>query len=140
MEYNPLIFYIGKIHNKANKLLIHELAKRGLKGIVPSHGAILMLLFMKGQLPMKEIAAFIGKDKSTVTALINKLITYGYIKKEKSYTDSRSTLVSLTKKGTNTKKDFEEISLTLYQKIDDALNQNEKHQLQELLDKLNKSW
>lgn len=140
MEYSPIIHYIAKIHEKANKLLVSELAKSGLKGIVPSHGGILIALFFKGELSMKEIAEFIGKDKSTVTALTSKLINYGYVKKEKSATDSRSTIIELTPKGLNTKQDFDAITKTLYSKIDNGLTKNEKQQLHTLLEKLNTNW
>jgi len=59
------------------------MAKRNIKGLVTSHGDILYALFQKRTLTMKEIAEGIEKDKSTVTALVNKLIAHGYVQKEK---------------------------------------------------------
>lgn len=140
MVRNPIIYYIGQIRDKANKLLIDELERKGLDGIVPSHGAILMTLFIKGKLPMKEIANHIKKDKSTVTALVNKLINYGYIQKVRCENDSRSSIISLTKKGTEMKDAFEDITKKLNDRIDNALNSDEKGMLTDLLLKLNNNW
>lgn len=140
MKRNPILYYIGQIRDKGNKLLIEELEKKGLEGIVPSHGALLMTLYVKGELPMKEIANHIKKDKSTVTALVNKLINYGYIQKKRCMSDSRSTIISLTKKGLEMKASFESISENLYNKIDNALTKDEKETLTELLFKLNNNW
>lgn len=140
MKRNPILYYIGQIRDKGNKLLIEELEKKGLEGIVPSHGALLMTLYVKGELPMKEIATHIKKDKSTVTALVNKLINYGYIQKKRCMSDSRSTIISLTKKGLEMKASFEDISESLYDKIDNALTKDEKETLTELLFKLNNNW
>lgn len=140
MKRNPILYYIGQIRDKGNKLLIEELEKKGLEGIVPSHGALLMTLYVKGELPMKEIATHIKKDKSTVTALVNKLINYGYIQKKRCMSDSRSTIISLTKKGLEMKASFESISENLYDKIDNALTKDEKETLTELLFKLNNNW
>ncbi|MGO0943864.1 MarR family winged helix-turn-helix transcriptional regulator [Clostridioides difficile] len=43
---------------------------------------------------MKEIAAKIGKDKSTVTVLVNKLINLGYLERQKCTNDKRITSLS----------------------------------------------
>ena len=59
---------------------------------------------------MKEIAQKIGKDKSTVTPLVNKLIRLGYIEKEKSITDKRVTYISLTSKARDIEDRFNFIS------------------------------
>ncbi len=75
MDTKFIIHLIGKIHDKSNKFLIKELKKHNIKGIVPSHGDILGALCLADQLKMKELAGQINKDKSTVTTLVNKLIS-----------------------------------------------------------------
>jgi DNA-binding MarR family transcriptional regulator len=72
---NTIISTIAKLHNSANKLIIEELKKYNLEGLAPSHGDILVLLYEKEEgIPMNKISASINKDKSTITALINKLL------------------------------------------------------------------
>jgi MarR family transcriptional regulator, organic hydroperoxide resistance regulator len=79
-------------------------------GLSPSHGDILVFLFGKGSSTMSEIAQKIDRDKSTVTALIKKLINHGYVETTVDTRDSRVTVVSLTEKGRQLKPDFEAIS------------------------------
>ena len=63
----------------ANRFLLEQLEQYGLAGIAPSHGDILVQLFAHGELPMSELAQRIGRDPSTVTALVRKLAAGGYV-------------------------------------------------------------
>lgn len=101
---------ISRIREKANRFIIRELESNGVEGIVPSHGDILILLFQGEKYSMKELAEKIHRTKPTVTVLIDKLVEYGYVKKEKSYDDSRVTYINLTKKGLELKPIFYDIS------------------------------
>jgi DNA-binding MarR family transcriptional regulator len=120
---NNIISLISAIRKRSNELIVGEMVRRNMKGLVTSHGDILAALFEKKVLTMKELADRIEKDKSTVTALINKLIKYGYVRKHGDPQDSRVVLVALTRKGKNLQTDFEEISdillTTVYQGISD---------------------
>ncbi len=75
---------------------------------------------------MREIAARIGRDKSTVTALVKKLIDFGYVQKEQDPNDSRVTLIRLTEAGRGLRKDFDEISDILLQRVYKGFSQQEK--------------
>jgi len=101
---NKIISLISDISNSANKLIIEELKKHKLSGLAPSHGNILVLLYEnEAGVPMNKITSSINKDKSTVTALVNKLVKLDLIEKFKNKNDSRSTMVKLTQKGLETK-------------------------------------
>ena len=52
------VMLMGRIHDLTQKWLRGELAAAGLSGIVPSHGDVLALLFMKSEATMHELAAF----------------------------------------------------------------------------------
>jgi DNA-binding MarR family transcriptional regulator len=99
METNHIISLISKIRTRANKIIIRELLDRNIKGLSPSHGDILFFLFGKESSSMTELAKKIDRDKSTVTALVKKLIALGYIETTPDTKDSRVTVVSLTEKG-----------------------------------------
>ena len=75
---------------------------------------------------MKDLASTIHRDKSTITALVNKLIKLGYIKKEQDEKDVRVTLISLTQKGREFKKDFDEISKEVIKKLYLGFDSKEK--------------
>lgn len=94
----------------ANRFLTMRLEQQGLSGIAPSHGDILVQLFAHGELPMSDLAARIGRDPSTVTALIKKLAAGGYVTTSKLSGDKRVTLVSLTPQGQQLQPTFESIS------------------------------
>jgi DNA-binding MarR family transcriptional regulator len=99
VKTDHVIVLIPTIRDKANKLIDKELRARNIHGLAPSHGAILFELFHLETIPMKEVAKRINRDKSTVTALINKLLALGYVEKIKDSNDSRLTLIRLPKKG-----------------------------------------
>lgn len=62
---------------------------------------------------MKKIANIVGKDKSTITVLIENLIALGYVKKEESEKDKRVTYILLTEKSYAIQKQFDNISEAL---------------------------
>lgn len=139
MKTNHIISLISRIRDKANRLIIHELKTHNIPGLAPSHGDILMLLFHLDTVSMREIAKRIGRDKSTVTALIKKLIDIGYVKKRQDPTDNRITLIKLTKAGRALKQDFDEISENLLEKIYRGFLEKEKEVIIHGIEKIDKN-
>ncbi|MDU4752141.1 MAG: MarR family transcriptional regulator, partial [Clostridium butyricum] len=92
------------------------------------------------KLTMKEIAKKIGKDKSTVTPLINKLIDLGYIQKEKSHIDKRITYISLTPKAREIESTFNYISDQVKETAYKDFTESEKEEFLRLLKKLNSNF
>jgi len=134
---NAIISIIGNIHNNANKLIIEELKKHDLEGLAPSHGDILIVLYQNEEgVPMNKITSSINKDKSTVTALINKLLKMELIEKTKCKEDSRSTIIKLSAKGLKTKPIVEEISHKLLDKTYKGFSKEEKELVCSLLTKI----
>jgi DNA-binding MarR family transcriptional regulator len=117
MKTTHVIGLISKIRSKVNRLIICELEKNGLKGIAPSHGSIFAELYRSGDLSMNQIAASIYKDKSTVTALIDKLEARGYVKRCDHGSCNRTTVIRLTEKGKKFEPVFDEISKKLLNTI-----------------------
>lgn len=89
---------------------------------------------------MQELAAAIDRDKSTVTALVDKLEKARYIRREKSQNDSRITLVRLEDRGRALAPAFDEISKGLIEKAYRGLTEWEQITVIGLLDKILKSW
>ncbi|MBA4367822.1 MAG: MarR family transcriptional regulator [Desulfobacterium sp.] len=139
MNRDHILFIIGRINYKVNRFLIRELKKHHIKGIAPSHGEILGALLIRERLQMKELAEIIDKDKSTITALVNKLMVLGYVEKAKDDDDSRISIISLTQKGKALKPSFLEVSKTMCARAYDGISESDKEKLYVLLMKLNKS-
>lgn len=126
MKTDHVIALIARVRDKAYEFIIRELNEKKIKGLVPSHGGIMSTLFMKDKASMKDLAARIGRDKSTVTALVNKLVTAGYVTREKDSDDSRITYLRLTAKGRSLEKDFDEISEKLIATAFSGFTQKER--------------
>ncbi|MBC2715266.1 MAG: MarR family transcriptional regulator [Desulfobacteraceae bacterium] len=136
METKFIVNHISRIRDKANAFLVRQLEEHHMKGISPSHGDILWALLFSGELSMKDLAENINRDKSTVTALVNKLIKFGYVKKRTDINDNRVNLISLTPKGLKLKDDVIAISEALREKAYQGLTEKDKAVLMKLLDKI----
>ncbi|NNU75060.1 MarR family winged helix-turn-helix transcriptional regulator [Clostridium estertheticum] len=133
MNTDNTINLIGRIRERANKFLLMELAKLGLKNIAPSHGDILATLFKYEEASMTEISETIHRDRSTVTALVNKLNRLGYVSSKKDTNDNRSSIIYLTEKGKGLKVGFKEISRKLYILEYNGISDEEKEVFRSLL-------
>ena len=99
--------------------------------IVPkelSYSQILAILVISDDgIEMSELAWVLGLENSTVTRLIERLETNGFVKREKSRVDKRSIIVFLKNKGLIIQKNIEKKSDLIGQEIflNDAPNQKE---------------
>jgi DNA-binding MarR family transcriptional regulator len=101
---------IAVVRDKANAFITKRLAAHGLSNIAPAHGSVFYCFFEGNELTMSDIATRINRDKSTVTALVDKLVVLGYAEKRKSASDGRVTRVRLTEDGLALRPVFDEIS------------------------------
>ena len=131
-----MLSLVSKIHEKGNRFIIEELKNNGAEGLVPSHGDILVCLYKNGKMTMKDIANSIHRTKPTVTVLIDKLEKLGYLKREDSDEDSRSTNIVLTQKGVDFKVIFEKISKELNKMLYKNLSPEESELIEKLLSKV----
>ncbi|WP_328051133.1 MarR family transcriptional regulator [Neobacillus cucumis] len=127
---------VGKIRDAVNNVILSELGQHGVNGIAPSHGDILVCLYDKNGLSVKELAEKIHRTQPTVTVLIDKLQKLGYVERIKSWEDSRVTLIKLTKKGVQLEPIFREISDKINSVIYGGLTDTEKEQLEHLLERI----
>lgn len=97
----------------ANRFLMTRLREEGFDTLVPSHGDILMHLFVHESVTMHELARAIGREPSTVTSLVKKLANAGYVQTDKHGSDRRITYVTLTDEGKGLRGIFDGISAEL---------------------------
>jgi MarR family transcriptional regulator, organic hydroperoxide resistance regulator len=138
---NAVIALIGSLREGYNKFLDKELKAGGIKGLVGSHGSILGCLFKNdGRMKVLELANMIGRSKSTVTELVNKLEALGYVEKVTCCMDGRCTYVVLTNKGMAAQKDFDKISKKLIETAYKGFSEEEKETLISGLEKMRKNF
>ena len=140
MGTKDVISLISKIRDSTNRFITNEMDSWGAKGLAPSHGDILFLLLKSEKLTMKELAERINKDKSTITALVNKLMKQGYVEKERDIEDNRIVFVTLTEKGKQLKPMFDAISEDLISRVYKNISQNEREELIKILEKIKNNF
>ncbi len=79
--------------------------------------ALAILVIPDGGIEMSELAWVMGLENSTVTRLIGRLETNGFIKRKKSEVDKRSIIVFLKNKGLTIQKNIEKKSDKIGQEI-----------------------
>ncbi|MFC5469094.1 MarR family winged helix-turn-helix transcriptional regulator [Cohnella suwonensis] len=115
-------------------MIVSELEKNGIKGIVPSHGDILVFLYQKNRFSVKELSEKIHRTQPTVTVLVNKLEKLGYVEKIKDKEDNRITWIKLADKGIQLQPVFQSISEKLNDAIYGGLTDTQKEQLELMLE------
>lgn len=127
---------IAKLNFKMQQFIVKRLAEKGIKGIVPSHGAIVLSLLRHHSLTMNELAKKISKDPSTVTCLVKKLTALGYTKITKDMFDKRANRVSLTDEGLALVDVITQVSEELYQRQYLGFSENEVAAFRALVEKM----
>lgn len=136
MKQNNVVALASRITESANRLIVKELEARGVRGIVPSHGGILSLLFTGERHTMRELAEKIHRTKPTVTVLVDKLVDLGYVAKEKSPEDSRVTYLQLTDAGRALQPIMAAVSAQLNAVVYAGLSEAEAELVERLLEKI----
>ncbi|MDF2633472.1 MAG: transcriptional regulator, MarR family, partial [Pelosinus sp.] len=127
MKDKYIVYFISRTKQKMVRFIEEQLQENGLHDLIPSHGNILTALFEnQGKLSMKKIAEIIGKDKSTLTPLVNKLVELDYIIKEQNQLDKRVTYIILTSKGKQMQEKFSNISDEVYKAAYKGFSAEEK--------------
>ena len=135
MNTEGIIAQIARIRESANALIEAELRNRSIEGIVPAHGAVLQFLFQQSKpVPIKAVVDKIGRVKSTVTVMIKNLERHAYVRKLPCDSDSRVTLVELTPAGRKLRKDFDQISEVLLNKLYGSMKKKDRQALVNWLD------
>lgn len=141
MNDKYIVYFISRTKKKMIQFIEQKLNEYEMNDIITSHGNILTVLYENEEkLTMSEIAKKIGKDKSTVTPLIQKLSKLGYIDKIRNEKDLRITYIVLTEKGKQLEHKFDAISAEVYETAYKDFTLEEKETFLRLLKKLNKNF
>ena len=141
MNDKYIIYFISRTKVNMIKFIENKLKQNNLNDLIPTHGNVLTALFESDKkLTMKEMASKIGKDKSTVTALVNRLIDLGYVEKEKCSYDKRVTYINLTQKAIDIEDKFNYISSQVKETAYGNFTEHEKKEFLRLLKKLSTNF
>lgn len=110
--------------------------QEGFDDIDSAHGDILNVLYRQGPTSMTDLARRSHRTKATVTVLVKKLESLGYVLRCANTLDGRSCLVDLTDKGNACRQKFEAISKRMDQAVRGALSVDEIETLEDLMRKI----
>lgn len=139
MNPRTIIYLISRIRDEFHRRLNSELKEKGLGQLTTTHADILFALAMSKKVPMQEIARMIDRDKSTLTALVDKLEDLGYVERVKDRQDQRVVNLQLTRKAYSIRPVMLGISRSLLSNLYKGFSEPEKKELVRLLDKLYKN-
>lgn len=109
-----LIALASALRFHALEYLTTELKAAGIRDLIPSHGAVLSMLYGRGgSATMKELVEASGRGKSTLTEMVNALERRGYVTRSRDQADARGVQLELTDKGRSLRPLFDDISRRL---------------------------
>lgn len=116
MDNNYVVYSFNKVKKMMHQYLDNQIKSFDIFDLVPAYGDILTSLYINdGKLKMNQISEMVGKDKSTITVLVNKLADRGYVIKEKSTLDKRVTYIKLSEKAYEYENEFHTIASNVRQ-------------------------
>ncbi len=134
MRTDHLIALASALRYHALEFLTAQLRSAGIDDLIPSHGALLSMLFGRGgSASMKELVSASGRGKSTFTEMAKALERRGYVIRTKDPDDARGVRLELTDKARALHPLFETISKRLLETAWGDLPQPDREQLSGLL-------
>lgn len=125
---------IARVHELGNLLIERELERRGAHGVLPAHGGVLAFLFRQSEpVPIKDIVAFTGRAKSSVTGVVQTLERSGYLSRVQDPADLRSWRIQLTPAGRDLLPAFQKTSELLVGTVLSGLPESEQVALVNIL-------
>ena len=97
---DSLSFLLSKCNQKAFALAHERLTELNL---TPEQAVALTYLLKKDGINQLQLGEMIQKDRTTVSGIINKLVTLGYVIKGTNPSDKRSSLLYVTEKALSIK-------------------------------------
>lgn len=105
---NQLCFALYACSREVTKIYRPYLDKLG---ITYTQYITMMVLWEKNTMTAKELGNLLYLDSGTLTPLLKKLESAGFIQRKRGTEDERSLIVSITQKGIDLKKEAQEIPL-----------------------------
>lgn len=126
-------FLVAKIHQAAKRIFSKMLIEEGLGEINSAQGRILFVLWQKDGIPITELARKTALEKSTLTAMLNRLERKGLLQRIRPKEDRRTMLISLTPANTRLEKKFEKASADMTARFYKGFSEEERDMVEGFL-------
>ena len=103
-------FLIAKIHQITNRIFNQMLKDYGIEELNSGQGRILFALWQEDNIPIHELSIKTQLTKSSLTTMLDRLESVGYLKRERDENDRRQFIVKLSEKSRNLQKKYVDVS------------------------------
>jgi DNA-binding MarR family transcriptional regulator len=102
-------FLMAKIRQVGERIFYRKLKESGIE-INPGQGRIMFALWQNDGISIQELARKTQLGKSTLTSMLDRLETMGYIRRQRSQQDRRKIFIFRTPKDRMIEKQYVELS------------------------------
>ena len=118
-------FLIAKIHQITNRMFTQMLKDYGIEELNPGQGRILFALWQEDDVPIRELSIKTQLTKSTLTTMLDRLETAGFLKRGSDDDDRRIIKVKLSEKSKNLQEKYVDVSKKMTEVFYGALLEEE---------------
>jgi MarR family transcriptional regulator, organic hydroperoxide resistance regulator len=102
-------YLISQIHQLSGRIFSKKLRQYDID-INHAQGRIIFALWKKDEIPINDLAKETALSKSSLTTMLERLEKSGHIARKPSEIDKRITIVCLTDKSSELRRDYQKIS------------------------------
>ncbi|NHJ85572.1 MAG: MarR family transcriptional regulator [Asgard group archaeon] len=128
-------FLSAKIHQLSGRIFSKLLKKHHIE-INPSQGRILFVLWRKDNVSIQEVAKKTSLTKTTLTSMLDRLESMGYIRRIPSSGDRRKIYIELTEKDKALQDKYVQVSHEMTELYYQGFSEEERDQFEEFLTRI----
>jgi DNA-binding MarR family transcriptional regulator len=132
-------FLIAKIHQISNRLFKRMLKEYGIEELNPGQGRILFALWQDDNIPIHELSNKTQLTKSSLTTMLERLESAGYLMREKDKHDKRIFRIKLSDKSKRLQKKYVDVSKKMTEIFYRPFTEEEIDQFEEYLRRILKN-
>ena len=126
-------FLIAKIHQITNRIFRQMLKEYGITELNPGQGRILFALWQDDDVPIHKLSKKTQLTKSSLTTMLDRLESAGFLTREDDNSDRRKTRVKLSEKSKNLQKKYVAVSTKMTEVFYGTLTEEEIDQFESYL-------
>lgn len=116
-----------------------SMLRQGNIQLTPEQFLLIDLLWNQGAMSQQQLADILHKDKNSVTKLVDALERKELVLRERSTSDRRSNIITLTEKAEQLKEKAKEQGISALDKMLDGISEEELRQFLITLNKMSKN-
>ena len=126
-------FLTAKIHQISGRVFAKLLKKHEIE-INPAQGRIMFVLWKKDNIPIQELVEKTSLTKTTLTSMLDRLESMGYIRRVPSQIDRRKINIQLTAKDQELHDKYRQVSQEMTELYYDGMSEAQRDQFDSYLE------